>query len=531
MTLTMICYYHQQFKETNQLDLMLARIKLPDSINGELSTNWFNLNVTVKYFHLRQLNITKIGTDAFKSKSFTGLRELQITDIPELTFSSGCFNGLENLRTLRFDNTKMCHFEKNVLASVPNLEIFAMTCNSKNLHILDNLLGTTTMEQLFQVKIFNCNLKNTITEATFAGLKKVIELNLNQNNIERFGERSLDVVLQTVHYLHLSFNKLTSLPVKLFENRRENFLLVTAHNNPWHCDATMRQLHRFIHSNENVVFSPIVCKTPPKCYGFHVEKSNSFCNETEVEVEVAGGGVVERTATASPVIKEEKEVERILTAAKEVQLLANAIKEPQQVSNVISQDSGESGTDIPDVENRNRFIQCNDDENNKNLTLSIKKFPSIRIKNDELEFDSTGASTDYQLVAIEETPQTNQRILSCLVGININERKMTNLDQHLKSNRKYRLCWIEKGIDTMAPFDCFILHFHLNEVDAWLLTKHKPVAIVMFISIVAMGFLIGIIGIFLLNEQYEKKKHSTIVDIANWQNEKQKDQTAKFHHF
>ncbi|XP_055308014.1 uncharacterized protein LOC129572121 [Sitodiplosis mosellana] len=493
----------KQLKESNEtkpINLMLSKIVLPDSFNGELPKDWFNTNISVRYLHLRYLNIKKIGADAFESEKFEKLRELVISDIPAISFVSSSFRGLSNLWKLVLINIQTFHFEENVLAPVANLQNLIINCRSNEPLWLDNLLGTVKMDQLVQVRISHCNLNETITETTFSGLQSVIELNLNHNNIERLGERSLDVVLQSTHYLHLSVNKLTALPIELFENRRDHLLQVTVSRNPWHCDSNMEKLHRFIHSDSTIHFGPMVCKTPPECEGFHVEKSASFCGKNE-----------EKVMLAEEEIAEEREVQNVATT---VSVLSIALP-PSEVEEIWFSENEERDfleivTSSPDssvsVTEADDLIQCN--YQNKKLTLlkrSLKKFPSICRSNDEMEVDAVKASTDYQLVAIAETPR--RRILSCLTSVNIGEKKMVNLNENLKSIGMYRFCWMEKGNNTIAPWDCFVFHFKLDDVeDAWLLVEHKPIAVAIFILIAVLGLLIGILQAILLTKLFSQQK-------------------------
>lgn len=364
---------------------------MPDSFNGELQKDWFNIdNISLKTLYLRFFNVTKFTVDAFESKQFVGLIELVIDCMKEITLVSGCFNGLSNLRKLELTSIRIYQFEAHVLASVPNLQSLYIHCIGNRTLILDNLLGTTEMYQLIQVRVRNCNLTDTITEKTFSGLKSVIELNLYKNHIEQLDKRSLDVVLQTTHFLHLTFNKLTSLPIELFENRRENFLQVIAHSNPWHCDSTMEKLHKFIHSNPNIQFSPIVCKTPPKCEQFHVETSEVFCKWREVNV--------------TELVKEEI----VVSMPKEV------VQKQEQKKQENPQQNELISMTVPTETVESNILQCEINQNNRKMSLlkrTLQKLPTIRKNKNEFEVDASGASSDYQLIAIDETSNLNRRFL------------------------------------------------------------------------------------------------------------------------
>lgn len=240
------------------IDLNLKNIRFESK---ELSKNWLNITKSVVKLHLNSLILHWIQKDAFDTIQFEKLSELKIQSCIQFFFD-GAFNGLGNLKILSLINTQIIGFPKKLLEPLRSLEWFSMQeCLPQEISI-DNLFGPVNLPNIEKVEILNCNLSTTINDKTFSGLTNVNELILERNNIVEIGQRSFDIVLQTLHNLRLTTNQLKSLPNLIFKNAIKSHTKINLQRNPWRCDCKLEHLRRFVIYAKNIDIDQIICNTP-----------------------------------------------------------------------------------------------------------------------------------------------------------------------------------------------------------------------------------------------------------------------------
>lgn len=453
----------------------MRQIKLDKGIKT-LQRKWFRSLVQLKVLSLKEIEINDIEDDAFNDSQFESLEELGFFRTPIQFLREGTFNGLKNLLKLRFSAVNFIGFSKNVLATVPKLTTLIIErCGSKKL-MIDNLFGSNPIRNLINLRIIECNLKDTITESTFKSLKGIISLSLSQNRIERIGNRSFDIIFPTLRHLHLGWNGMKSLGGKLFKTRGRQFpIQISANGNPWHCDCELESFRQRI-KKTNLKFDNITCLTPPENAGVILNFANSLCVES----------------------------------IRSVDLTHN----------------------VSDIGSRLLCEKLNDMRENVPLRLTKDETEiRIRTRNDRLFIDTLHFSNDFNLIGFEERKLRNgEKIQKCLANIKSNNVQSLRFDQELRLNRFYQFCSKRRESNMIAPLNCISFYSGdlpkfadgLMSTDVWIMIDDKSISIIAFVLCPIFAFIIGISSLFILAKWFmwtfqardgnlmEKEKASTV---------------------
>lgn len=248
------------------------------------------MEIGLKYLTLDALDVTGIEENAFNANQFVNLHILKFRRMTILPVSDGIFNGLHNLKVLHIEDAYLGGFSKLALKQVPNLEALAIYDCRYSLWF-DSLFESVKMMHLHQVFIENCTIKDSITEKTFAGLSKIMELYLTQNHIKKIEVGSFDMILKTLNILDLGWNNLTTLPENLFGTRPPNLVRIDLTGNPWNCNNSLLNA---INAPENVEFSEVLCVTPIEYRGCSLNSLIPQRNETMIEGQTQNRSVDQR---------------------------------------------------------------------------------------------------------------------------------------------------------------------------------------------------------------------------------------------
>ncbi|KAJ6643191.1 Chondroadherin [Pseudolycoriella hygida] len=135
-------------------------------------------------------------------------------------------SGFEKIRT----KTVYCNFDDSIAITKPttlsnlfneNVTKLFMGHNKNIEYLPENT--SVIFPNLYSIEAFDCSVKS-LNELNFKGLHKMIQVDLNKNQIETIDEHSLDDMVQLTS-LNLEDNKLTNLPPNVFEKLLQlNFL-------------------------------------------------------------------------------------------------------------------------------------------------------------------------------------------------------------------------------------------------------------------------------------------------------------------
>lgn len=446
----------------------------------------------------------QIKDDAFSTPAFSQLEYLKILEIPIEVLKPEIFNGLKKLRLLILRGLNLKSIHKDVLAPMLNLEVFFLSRCGPFKVLTDNFFGYTKMHHLYDIRIFDCVLKDTITENTFASIPSVSFLMLDSNSIDKIGPKSFDAVLKTLKNLQLPRNRLTTIPQDLFKSDRE--VLIDLTSNPLHCDCTqMENLRQFAQTTRIVNFFGFVCSTPEKYSGHDLMKSASFCDDTTNDF-----------STTTFDLKDESEdtIEEILFPSTELNFESTASTVAVDFSNTLSPSKIPFPEKIP---KKKIYAAC---ENS--VSTQVKKLieitkPShkvdliIRIEKEELHIDSALLSDDFKLIELNhiQSDESNEMVFNqekaCTAYFKCDKIKSMKFKRKLERNILYRFCWMQKESDTIFPLDCVTFHLGSNEegalhlesdgnnLDAWVMKSDKPILITVWSLLAIFGPVFGIL--------------------------------------
>lgn len=418
-----------------------------------LQKNWFMVDVFLQSLLVANTKINDIEDDAFNSLKFEWLVQLEFRDVPIRMLHENTFAGLKNLESLYFKWVKFVSFSKNVFATVPKMKKLVISdCGSKKL-VLDNLFSSNDMPNLQILHIGYCNLGDTITELTFKSLSGILNLSLGQNEIQHIGERSFDVVLNTVKYLYLKWNNIKSIDGNLFKKNRHSIIVININDNAWHCDCKLEPFRQFIQSAKNIEIDDIICASPLKYAGVILNNSSSICVEPD----------------------------------------------PSETSMYLSYDALKN----------NLISQCV----NSNITLTKDETKILAsIKNDRLMIDALNFSSDLNLIVFMETERKNGKIITkCLTNISDKTNDL-RFERDLKSNQFYRFCSKKKESKTVSPLNC-VSFYSINssnsvgvmQSEVWIKTDDKAFLITILVLCPIFAFIIGVSTSLLLAKWFSWK--------------------------
>lgn len=433
----------QEIYQKRPITLKLKHITFLTYTAPTLPKAFFKPNVPVKELYLQDLKIYSIEKDAFNCKQFANLQTLEFNRMPIMNFKDGIFNGLTNLKTLILDRVQVYFIGSNILQPLLNLNTVTIQFCGEHTITIDHLFGSTNLYHLNKVSIKYCNLKDTITNRTFTGLRNITELRLDYNEIEQIGPQSFDVPLETLIILSLQWNELKFIPGDLFRTAFGQNTRIYIGHNPWHCDCNMENFRQFMRKDVNI--RAIRCKTPSEYEGNFIHSCGNLCNETDELMPISDANELKPAQ---------------LTSKSEQELI------PVELSK----------SPIP-----HRLVHLSKPSNDRQPTIHYGK-TKLQIKYKIF---------DFNLIQFNG----KNEILQCKTSIG-NDVKGSLVTYNVIPNQLYRFCSMNKLLPKIIPLDCISVFAQLkNEVmntsnDAWILMKHH----ILLIVAICMFFILGFIG-------------------------------------
>lgn len=440
------------------MDLKLSNLKCIE----KLAAGWYNMDVPLKILQMRNImEINAIESDSFNAAQFKRLRKLEFINVPIKVFKNGAFNGLTDLRELQIHRAVVAEVEENMLAPLQNLgEFNILDCRGNGLEI-NHFFGPVKMERLKYVTIKHCPFKDKIIESTFSGLSSVVHLNLNGNEIEEIGEKSLDVLLQTLKVLDLSHNKLQTLPVDFLKKiMRKKDIVIFFSENRWRCDIV-----EFIEKNRilNIKIEKINCRWDDiptmqneilvsSASEFSIEASSTSIETTQhSEEKTPSNSISTFDENSTPIESEHVTILDMCTEAKQ-KLLPLPSKE--RILLIYAEDG-------------HLFIDT--DSFGSKFELIAFRVTSVR----EVDGNTVNCMTDFQ------SENSIDRVQ------NMNSKQ--NIQIEPKLHQAYQFCLLERRKNIAIPLS--YVFFHLNngeDPEPWILGQHKLI----FIMVCVLGALL-----------------------------------------
>lgn len=527
------------------MNLQLYNISFSSSENEAttMPINWLNLRSPhLEWLRLRDIPISDIEEYAFSMGSFSRLRYLEMLNVPLKTLNTATFKGLKRLEILILKGLSLVNIERKVLAPMPKLQTFEIDgCGPEKIW-LENLFGTCKLRNMYEVYIHNCNLKDTINNKTFRGLRQAQTLSLSSNQIEQIGPKSFDIIHKPK--IELQSNNLTSIPIDLIWSYEEDSVNLT--ENPWKCDCQME----YLRLNINVSLGNIICNTPMKYHGMNLRDCPPLCdentivtNETEALIidESIGDLIKELTRESTFIDKSETETE-IETEAKTVAETLDLTKielkiergielESENRTTTKNESSIETETEAKiemesEISTESIDLECGcSDKFKTNQIVQLTKpshniAPITRKHDGELQINKDASTNNLILFEFEQLLANEEK--TCFKHSKNIISKKTNYKRYFEPEISYQFCWMEKKSNTIFPLNCVISS--LNQLDsednylhAWIMEQKKPVFIISFVLSAICAPFVGILITIALAKLFQKKirEIENVVTISN----------------
>lgn len=459
-----------------------------------LTKNWLETSLLVGTLQMYDMNLLTIEDDAFNTSPFQHLRQLTFINLTIRVLKPGIFNGLHFLSMLSLDSLNIFEFSPNILAPVPNLQMFFMRICGKHVLTLDNLFGNVEMKHLKTVEIIDCNLKNTISKKTFSGLYAIQKLVLKSTRIEEIGPQSFDYVLMTLGLLILDGNQLTSIPKNLFKCNRTSPVTVTMLNNPIHCDCDMDHFRAFTQTTTNIEFSQITCKTPAHYAGTILQQSKPFCIESEKEEQI------EEVAKSEPI--------KLIADSNEIAANSDFSSIATEFIDFGNDSFYEIQTEksLPNAVAELKIhlkIRCDSSRSRRNsrlrkLTLTQSKLANrlrIRIENGKFIISADFTENQYNLIEFKLSDYAT--MVNCaLQAVFDDSSKKLQVERLFEPNHMYRFCIFQPNSNRINVLDCWNFYKFLKKNQSevlvepwiWLEDKGKAISVTVLLMVLAIVF-------------------------------------------
>lgn len=416
---------------------IVLKLKRIETSLSELKRGWFAVDVPLHQLRLYDMNLKRITVGAFDTEQFLSLRHLDLMKMELPILKEGMFTGLNCLYRLTMTDVKMLQFEKNSLSNLPRLgELTMVNCGPAILH-MNGLFGSDPIPSLSHLTIRHCNLKDTITAATFSGLTGLKSLTLSQTNIQHFNEGSFDR-FKKMQMKALHWNQLQQTDSQLFGVMSHENLIDHLQINPRQSHCNLEPFRELTKRTGQIVLDELFCEYSRR---------------------------------------------RVLNISKE-----NLKENAEDKINAAFDQVADSSLNILNLAVYNEIRTI---EKSQNKTL-------IRIEHGQLIVDDEYLSKGYDLIGFQqESLETTDMLTTTCFG---QSNKSKNVDiEHLERNRIYRFCVIKRNLNTIFPRNC--ISFASNEpiaqswdTYAWIMMKDKDIAIMNFILSSFFVFFIGVIA-------------------------------------
>lgn len=499
----------------------LERIKFDDSA---LSKGWLRTRLAMSQLFLSYIEFSTIENDAFNSEEFKYCCVLQFNHVPIQGIKSGAFNGLERLNILRIDFSELYEFPEQLFAPTLYLQTLRLRDCGEPLLNIDNLFANVKLEYLETVIINRCNMKDTITAKTFPGLFKLEKLYLNYDQIEEIGPHAFDDCINNLALLVLDSNKLKKIPSDLFKTSREiSSVFVHLHNNPFHCDCDLDYLRAAAQSFGMVIFTNMVCATPPKYAGHSLKECKaSFCSEIKIQIDKSNEPPSSNElanyldASSGATLPKPKPIKPALSLQIPANTRENAASESPGSPDEISPISAHSGR------SSSFTVKCEMSQRESSMfsrvTLKNKSGFKARIFKGQLLISA--AFRNYNFKFLEFVSKYDGRD-ECFVNLRKTRGKGFQLKQKFQSNHLYRFCWIDKRSKAITALDCTSFFTLVVEppMEPWIWANEKGKIIFALLLIMVLALVLGVLVVVILKYKYPQTLMIIIMKMGGIGNE------------
>ncbi|XP_017890707.1 leucine-rich repeat transmembrane protein FLRT3-like [Ceratina calcarata] len=241
--------------------LSFSNCKFPDS---RLKPNWLDSKLSIRELTLDSCSLSEIEDNAFTSDTFVDTSTIILTNNYLISLRKKMFHNLKALERLTIkQKTAIKSAELNSLQEVSDtltsLQLEEGVINDNK--VLQNITGSDTLPNLVELSI-RYNSIPEVNAELFQGLPAVKSVYIDNSKVETVSIDTLKPFIHITQFI-LDNNNINSLPEGLTDPvLGSSKFSLSIHDNPWHCDCSLKWIQDIIISRSIKIPQIPFCKTP-----------------------------------------------------------------------------------------------------------------------------------------------------------------------------------------------------------------------------------------------------------------------------
>ncbi|XP_011203324.4 uncharacterized protein LOC105226203 [Bactrocera dorsalis] len=219
------------------LELRLYNVEFPKQrISFGFLGEYFN---KVRMLYIGSSNVTAIAAGAFKEGIF---KEIQLENLELEELNKKMFKNITTIFTILsiIQRNKPIELVCDDFLGYIKYQIKNFTLQGNIKHITNTTASSSLLNSLRYLDLSYNNFTNTFTEETFEKLWVVEYLDLSHSNIQYLPDYVFSKITDTLLYLNLSYNQLTTINYLIFGRHAiYDDLTIDLNYNPWNCTCDL----------------------------------------------------------------------------------------------------------------------------------------------------------------------------------------------------------------------------------------------------------------------------------------------------
>ncbi|XP_018803910.1 PREDICTED: uncharacterized protein LOC108978210 [Bactrocera latifrons] len=467
-------------------ELHLYNVEFPQQrISFGFLGEYFN---KVRMLYIGSSNVTAIDAGAFKKGIF---RKIQLENLELEELNKTIFKNTTKIFTILsiIQRNKPIELVCDDFLGYIKYQIKNFTLQGNIKHITNTTASSSLLNSLRYLDLSYNNFTNTFTEETFEKLWVVEYLDLSHSNIQYLPDYVFSKITDTLLYLNLSHNQLTTINHLIFGRHAiYDDLIIDLNYNPWNCTCDLRT-----EMNSILIFQ----SNPPTCHEPIELEMVSVLDERICHSEL---NITANSTTLKPITTIADYGNEYITTPTRETLSTITTKQTSTIITTV----GDGDDDIilvrclvPGFATMVTWHSVMWPETQIHLT----ELPNLRV---EVLLEITDSKKLYGLIWFSSvvddyysmTVNYNQYGLGCVGPISY-----TTIVANLLPNTAYTFCLMPNDDLKISPYHCDSLHMNSNlqvVYNTWLSRDMRFTGISLTVLGVLLTCLLGIASVYML---------------------------------